>query len=78
MAGRILDAALFAGAALIFLGLSVAMTYEALALLTGAVPTISDIVAGSVLSHPIWSRLGFMAAGLVIGGLAVHFGGWRP
>ncbi len=75
---RLVDAVLFGGAALVCLGLALALAYEAFAMATGGVPTISDIVASSAFTHPIWSRLAYMGAGLLIGGLAVHFGGWRP
>ncbi len=78
MVARLLDASLFAAAALVCLGLALAMAYESWALASGAAPTISDILASGAFTHPVWARIGFFAAGLVVGGLAVYFGGYRP
>lgn len=73
-----LEAVLFWGGGLICLGFALSLVYEGLAVAIGAVPPISDIVAGTVLAHPVWGYVWTAVAFALIGGLLVHFLGWRP
>ena len=76
MIGRVLGSIIFAAAALILLGGAVAMFYETVAVATGRIPTISDIVAGTVLDHPVWAYVWVAATFFLIGLLLDHFTGW--
>lgn len=76
MIGRILGSLIFCAGAIICLGFAVALFYETLAVATGRIPTISDIVAGTVLDHPVWAYVWVAAAFFGFGLLLDHFTGW--
>jgi hypothetical protein len=76
MMGRVFGSLIFGAAALICLGFAVAMAYETIAVATGLKPTISDIVAGTVLDHPVWAYVWVGAAFFLFGLLLDHFTGW--
>lgn len=75
---RLVGASLFAAGALICYGFAIALTYEALSVATGRWPMISGIVSSQVLGHPVWTGALMFVSGIILGGLAVHFSGWRP
>jgi hypothetical protein len=69
---------LFAFLALIFLGGSGLLAYEAYAIYAGKDPTISRITAYHFATHPVASIVGVAIVMFVLGALTTHFVNWKP
>ena len=64
--------------ALIFQGLAIFFIYEAVAIFTRVVPTISFVSSYEFLKHPVWwVTLACMIA-FALGALVTHFTHWTP
>ena len=73
---QIVGGSIFVAAALIVSGFALALWFESFAVLTGREPSISQITALSIGSHPVVAGLAFLVAGILIGALTVHFTRW--
>lgn len=75
---RLLASLFFIGLALMGQGFAIWMVYEASAIFTRAVPTISFVTSFSFLHHPVWWALGIFIVGVALGGLITHITHWTP
>lgn len=68
----------FSGLGLVFLGLSVLMAYEAVAVFTRQEPTISLITSYEFLKNPVWWVTILAMLMFALGALVTHFTHWTP
>jgi polyferredoxin len=69
---------LFGGLGFLFLGLTLLMIYESIAVWTRLVPTISEVTSFELLKHPIWWIIIACGLSFVFGALVTHFSHWTP
>jgi F0F1-type ATP synthase membrane subunit c/vacuolar-type H+-ATPase subunit K len=75
-AQSVIGGLIFVAAALIVSGFAIALWFESFAVITGREPTISQITALQIGSHPVVAGLAFLLAGILIGTLITHFTHW--
>lgn len=75
---RVVAGLLFFGFAVMCFGLGLTMLYEAYAVATERVATISGITAEALVAHPHWWVTIVFVLGVVIGALVTHFSHWTP
>lgn len=75
---RVLGGGFFGACAVLCFGLGFLLAYETIAIVTGAVPTISVITGGWASNHPVWTGVICLAIGFVVGALVTHLTGWKP
>jgi hypothetical protein len=75
---RLVGSLFFGGLGLGFLGLSVLMAYEVIAIWTRIVPTISLVTSYELLKHPVWWIVLACMLAFAFGALVTHFSHWTP
>jgi hypothetical protein len=75
---RLVGSLFFSGLGLGFLGLSVLMVYEVIAIWTRIVPTISLVTSYELLKHPVWWIVLACMLAFAFGALVTHFSHWTP
>jgi hypothetical protein len=73
---QLLSASIFAAAALICLGVALALGFEAAAILTGREPTLSNLSAQQIAAHPHVALIVTFLVGVLLGALITHFTRW--
>lgn len=75
---RVFASLFWVALALIFQGLAVFMSYEAVAIFTRKVPTISFVTSYEFLRHPVWWVTIACLVAFGLGALVTHFTHWTP